>query len=671
MQKRFVLFFFVLLFQMPIAFGHAQFDFSDDASLFQKPVYLNGHWNFYWNQLIDPKKDSIDWDVANINVPSYWNYLKNEKGQLPTHGFGTYAIQVVLPPNLDQRMALFFPSIDVAYTVFVNGERIGGCGKVGHSKDDEIPEYKHSLLYFDANSDTLSILVHVSNFHHRRGGIWRTPVIGTHPVMIQYRQTNNIFDNITLGVLLSFGIFFFIFSFYYKQERAIFYFAIAFIFMFLRGMATNQISLSILTDLSWDWIIRIEYLSMFLTLYFGLWGFHYLIPIRWIHKTLKFLLPLVSIVCLVILFFPVDIFAFSVFVFWILLFAGIVFFGIQAVKLLQNHANYSKLYLFGIVLIFLGGIHDTLVSNSIIIHFNFYIMPHIYIFFIFLQSIEFFRGFHQTYEKSEALSRELTSLNLGLEKMIEERTREIQYKAEIIEIQNTRLQQDIYLKNRFFSVIGHDVSSPLASVKQGLELLANGTVDESLRDHFLKKLSQSANSLVLLVDNLLSWGLSQNRQMRVSPKLKPIAPLVENATLQLRNLADDKGIRVLNNVSTERVAYVDEVALVIIFRNLIANALKFTSLGGEIRIEEHIEGSRLVMSVMDNGVGMDTERIDLILSDQEIRPSTGTNNERGTGLGLALCKELIRLMGSELKIESEMGKGSCFSFSVPLHGPHS
>ena len=195
----------------------------------------------------------------------------------------------------------------MAYTVFVNGERIGGCGKVGHSKDDEIPEYKHSLLYFDANSDTLSILVHVSNFHHRRGGIWRTPVIGTHPVMIQYRQTNNIFDNITLGVLLSFGIFFFIFSFYYKQERAIFYFAIAFIFMFLRGMATNQISLSILTDLSWDWIIRIEYLSMFLTLYFGLWGFHYLIPIRWIHKTLKFLLPLVSIVCLVILFFPVDI----------------------------------------------------------------------------------------------------------------------------------------------------------------------------------------------------------------------------------------------------------------------------------------------------------------------------------------------------------------------------
>lgn len=671
MQKRFVLFFIVWMLQMPFAFGHAQFDFSDDSSLFRKPLYLNGHWNFYWNQLIDPQKDSIDWDVANINVPSYWNYLNDKNGQLPPQGFGTYAIQVVLPPNFDQRMALYFPSIDVAYSVFVNGERIGGCGKVGHSKDDELPEYKQNLLYFDPDSDTLSILVHVSNFHHRRGGIWRTPVIGTHPVMTQFRQSNNIFNNITLGILLSFGIFFLIFSFYYKQERAILYLAIAFLFMFLRGMTTNQISLSILTDISWNWIIRIEYISMFLTLYFGLWGFHFLIPIGWINKTLKYLIPFISIICLIILFFPVDVFAYLVFVFWILLFAGIVFFGVQAVKLLKNHTNYSKLYLFGIVLIFLGGIHDTLVSNSIIIHFNFYIMPHIYIFFIFLQSIEFFRGFHHTYEKSEALSRELTLLNQGLEKKIEIRTHEIQEKAEIIEEQNKRLQQDIHLKNRFLSIIGHDVSSPLASVKQGLDLLVSDTIDDSLRDHFLKKLNQSANSLVLLVDNLLSWGLSQNRQLRIIAKPKTIAPLVENASLQLRTLAEDKGILVENMVSTDRVAYVDDVALVIVFRNLIANAIKFTSLGGEIKIDDRMDGDRVVFNVKDNGIGMDAERIEMILSDQEIRPSTGTNNERGTGLGLALCKELIRLMGSELKIESELGKGSCFSFSVPLHEPHS
>lgn len=671
MQKRFILLFLVLFLQMPLVFGHAQFDFSNDVSMFRKPVFLAGHWKFYWNQLIDPQRDSIDWDAANINVPSYWSYLKDESGQLPTHGFGTYALQVILPPDLDRRMALYFPSIDVAYTVFVNGERIGGCGKVGHNPSDEIPEYKHILHHFDADSDTLSIMVHVSNFHHRRGGIWRTPVIGTQSVLLQYRQKNNILDNITLGILLSFGIFFFIFSFYYKKERAILYFAIAFIFMFLRGMSTNQISLAILSNISWNWIIRVEYLSMFLTLYFGLWGFNYLIPIRWIEKVLKYLLFVVSAVCLIILFLPVEFFAYTVFIFWILLFTGLIFFGIQAFKLLRNHANYSNFYLLGIVLIFLGGIHDTLVSNSIIVHFNFYIMPHVYIFFIFLQSIEFFRRFHQTNETSEALSRQLTQLNQGLEVKIVERTREIQEKAVIIEEQNKRLQQDIYLKNRFFSVIGHDVSSPLASVNQGLELLAAGTVDESMRGHFLKKMSQSASSLVLLVDNLLTWGLSQNRQMRIAPKRRPIAPLVENAIMQLRNLAEDKGIVVVNEISDQRMAYVDDVAFIIVLRNLIGNALKFTSLGGRIHVKEYSDINMLIISIEDNGVGIDTERIELILSDQEIRPSTGTNNERGTGLGLALCKDLIRLMGSELNVESELGKGSRFSFSVPLNEPYS
>jgi signal transduction histidine kinase len=669
-KKLFIIILFMLV-QVPFVFGHSQFDFSENEALLRKPVKLDGHWNFYWNRFLDPHSDSIDFDSSNINVPSYWNYLKSDGANLPSQGFGTYTIRIILPPDIDERMALFFPSIDVAYAVFVNGTRVGGCGKVADNKDDEIPMYNSGLIYFEPRSDTLSVVVHVSNFHHRRGGIWRSPEIGVESVMVQNRRLNIIRDNISLGILFSFGIFFFIFSFYYKQERAIFYFAIAFLFMFLRGLSTNQISIAILTDISWDWIIRIEYLSMFLTLYFGLWGFNYLNPIAWIERILRYLFFLVAVVCLLILFLPVDVFAFTVFVFWLILAIGLIFFGIQAIKLIQNHVNYSKLYLFGIVLIFLGGIHDTLVSNSVVVHFNFYIMPYIYIFFIFSQSIEFFRRFHETIKKSESLSRELTLLNQGLELKIQERTHELQEKAQIIETQNQRLQQDISLKNRFFSVIGHDVSSPLASVKQGLELLATGTVDESLRGHFLKKLSQSASSLVLLVDNLLSWGLSQNQQMRITPRPRFISPLVENAVMQLHNVADDKGIAIANNIPPERSAFVDEVALVIVLRNLIANALKFTSLAGEIRIEEQLETDRLILKVIDNGIGMDVDRIELILSDQEVRPSTGTNNERGTGLGLALCKELIRLMGSELKIESEPGKGSCFSFSIPLNEPHS
>lgn len=641
-------------------------DLRNSSEKWANPIELSGKWDFYWNEFIDPVTLQTHQKPLTVQVPSYWNTLKKDGKLLPQNGFCSYALKIILPPDFSEQLAIFFPSVDVAYRLFVDGEEVYNSGRPAQTAEEEYPYYRATLIPFHPKSDTVSVVLHVSNFHHRRGGIWQTPTFGTAEVMVVSRKTRNILDNLTLGILISFGLFFFIFSFYYKSERAILFFAIAFVFMFLRGMSTNQIPLAIITDISWNWVVRLEYLSMFLTLFFGMWGFNFLVPIAWIQRFLKFINYFIVLICAFILFFPVNIFAYSVFLFEAMLLLGFCFFGVQTYTSLKNGFKYSYLYLIAIFFLFVGGVHDTLVSNSLPAVFNFYIMPHLYIFFIFAQSVEFFRRFSQTMDNSERLSRELTLLNQDLEEKIQKRTLQLQEKTAIIETQNKKLQKDIYLKNRFFSVIGHDISSPLASIRQGLELVTNPDIQIDEKDHFLNKINQSAQSLSILVENLLSWGLSQNNQLKLNPENDLIYPCIHRVVQQINSIADDKGIQLINHVSTDTSAFFDEITLVIIVRNLLTNALKFTPIGGRIEISEVCYDNFVTITVTDTGIGMQRKKIEQLISGEEVVSTAGTNNERGTGLGLSLCKDLIHLNGGELMIKSELGKGSSFSFTIPL-----
>ena len=155
-------------------------------------------------------------------------------------------------------------------------------------------------------------------------------------------------------------------------------------------------------------------------------------------------------------------------------------------------------------------------------------------------------------------------------------------------------------------------------------------------------------------------------------------PILESKILNLNNViksciqlfdanARDKNITLINELPLELFAYCDEVSIYAIFRNLISNAIKFTPTGGWVRISSEQTISSIKLSIQDNGIGMSEETIHKILKMNHHYTSLGTNNEQGTGLGLMIVKDFLKLIDGTLEIESIVGNGTTFTIHLPLY----
>jgi len=434
-------------------------------------------------------------------------------------------------------------------------------------------------------------------------------------------------------------------------------------------MSINQATLAYFSSIPWHFVVRLEYISIFSSLLFGLWGFYYLIPIKNIYRVLKGVSFGLIPVYLLLFLSPVSVFSYTIFIFYGFLGLGIVFFAIQMFHLQGKASRLSKIYIVSLVLMLLGTLHDVLVANSIQFILNFYILPYVFIFFIIAQSIDFFKHFALVTQTSETLSTELKILNQSLEQKIADRTLELANNKQIIEIQNKTLQQDLFLKNRLFSILGHDIRGPLASIIQGLDILGNENSSERTRRKIAGNLKTTSSSLLILVENLLSWGLSQNGQLKISPGMQSLSPLIKKVVNQISSLAEDKKIVLKVDTPLSAKAWFDEVSVSIIIRNLIVNAIKFTPQDGSVIVRVEEKGNEFIISVSDTGIGMEEDMVAMINLGDKVKNRLGTNHEWGTGLGLILCKELVYLNKGTFSVRSTLGQGSSFSFTLPAFAP--
>lgn len=238
----------------------------------------------------------------------------------------------------------------------------------------------------------------------------------------------------------------------------------------------------------------------------------------------------------------------------------------------------------------------------------------------------------------------------------------------------SHLQQVNSTKDKFFSIIAHDLRNPFTAIFSISELLEKyyDKFTEESRRHKIKILYDSTNRTLKLVENLLEWSRSQRGVIDYNPRKFDLKEIAEGEIFILQNSADMKKIKIKNELPDEKFVYVDENMVKTIFRNLINNAIKFTDTGGEITIcsecqKFNIEAGKgyLPVIINDTGVGIPEEaRKDIFEIDKKYTRK-GTNNEAGTGLGLILCKEFIELHKGQIGVESEPGKGSSFYFTLP------
>lgn len=232
-------------------------------------------------------------------------------------------------------------------------------------------------------------------------------------------------------------------------------------------------------------------------------------------------------------------------------------------------------------------------------------------------------------------------------------------KNQSIEQQNVEVQKANELKDRLFSIIAHDLRSPISSLQGFFNAIDEFEVDEELRLALGSVESQLTNSATLL-DNLLIWSTSQIKNSE--PKSEPVKVrlLVEESFKLLDLQAAKKSIKLTCDVPEDAILQSDRNMLNIVIRNLIQNAVKFTSAGGTVKVKFERDASRQVISVADSGIGMNKGQLDQLFDIRTNRSSQGTANEKGSGLGLILCKELIEKINGLIEVNSQPGVGSEF-----------
>lgn len=238
--------------------------------------------------------------------------------------------------------------------------------------------------------------------------------------------------------------------------------------------------------------------------------------------------------------------------------------------------------------------------------------------------------------------------------------------AKTVEEKNQLLSETMASKEKLFSVIAHDLKSPLSAFSSMSSTLAEN-IDAFQKEQIavvLKKFEKSSQNLTELLNNLLQWSLSQTGSLTVSPETLNIRQSMENAIKPLTDLAESKEINLHVEGDTSKVL-ADPKMVETVIRNLVSNALKFTDHGGEVSITSKEEGKNILISVTDNGVGMDQEELALLFNVKHDPSGIGDHEEKGTGLGLILSKELIEKNNGTIGATSTKDKGSTFYFTLP------
>lgn len=225
-------------------------------------------------------------------------------------------------------------------------------------------------------------------------------------------------------------------------------------------------------------------------------------------------------------------------------------------------------------------------------------------------------------------------------------------------------------KDKFFSIVAHDLRSPFTSLIGYSEFLKDDLEDLSKEEIelFAKNINESAQTVFNLLENLLQWSRVQTGRIRIDPEIHDISQLVDSTFNLLKNNADKKNITLVNNISPRTLVYSDVQTISSVIQNLISNAIKFTPKEGKIEVGCNIKNDKLTVFVSDTGIGIrDEDKEKLFKIDMHLT-TEGTEKEEGSGLGLILCKELVEKNNGEIWVESELGKGSTFFFTLPTQG---
>lgn len=271
--------------------------------------------------------------------------------------------------------------------------------------------------------------------------------------------------------------------------------------------------------------------------------------------------------------------------------------------------------------------------------------------------------------KNLFLLEELKEANEQLEQKVLERTSDLQSALQFINDQNKELEELNATKDKFFSIIAHDLRNPISSLSSCSYMLSEYSEDMSPKEitELAKEINKVTKNAMSLVENLLTWASSQMKKINHNPQVVTLSLLIDETIDHLASAAESKRIILEKKLTLDLQAYADVNQLRVILQNLITNAIKFTDKGGRVTISTAFSASsEAEIIISDTGVGIDPNKLENLFKIGNTQSTAGTEGEIGTGLGLILCKEFIEKNEGGISVTSKEGEGTSFIIHLPL-----
>lgn len=637
-------------------------DFERDGTL-----ELNGEWEIYWQQLLDPtdfQKHGAPRPSAFVRIPGRWNGREFNGVKTSGIGYATYRLKILLPGKSfiqNELMALRCRYQQTSYRIFWNGVAVAANGTVAATKEAYKPEYRPITAKIPSTSTgEVEIIVQIANFAHRYGGFSIPLELGMAPTLTAYTRTRQLTEAFLLGAVFLMAAYFFGLFISRTQDPAPAWFAICCLAIFFRILVTgDRLAMQIFPDADWVILLRVEYLSFIVADLSGLMYLKKLFVQETVKSIHNFILICLALLGIPVIFFPPAIFTHTLLYAQILIIVTLAYAFYVSVRAILNRREGAQAIFLGFVLLAMTTVND-IVYNQLLIGPG-YLAPYGIFALVLTHSVALSRRLAAAFGQTENLKENL----------------EIQVELRTIELKEaiTIAQQATEAKSAFFAMMTHELRTPL----NGIIGMSNILKLTSLTDEqkkYLGIIHNSGSNLMSVINDILDFSLIDAGKLSLNKTEFSLAECAEEIMALGRTLIKDKPVELTlapMPADLPKKIIGDQARIKQTVINLVSNAVKFTERGyvhlSCSLLERKDNIYQVEFSVEDTGIGISEKDQENLFKPYTQADQSIARRYGGTGLGLVISSRIVEAMGGTMHLNSMPGKGSCFFFSIPLEAP--